>query len=687
MINNIKSSYLIKYKILDFIPMSRILNIFKKSSKKLNKSLGLSPSIYELYYNIKEDFEPYDDYLDNDMLSLIPHLIRLQNNLSLPNIKEYYFLFLREQENISVYYDNLYFNELLVFLQEHNFKNNLIIQINNIKIDFDKYSDINITSTLLNIELFFNMKWIEKDKTNNMEEIKNFLSKKIIGNSRNYIKKIRFLESINLNDQIHLEFYDFLLFTFPNCEFNIQCNYIPDQTYWEELKRFHQLKINIKDNSKDEEKNKSKYYSYSSYTSSQITQMNKCLSLIKNLHDLYICYDKKRINLTDKYVTDYSITKPEKITFENFGYEYRKRYFGELDGIIELILVQKIFKYTPYPISISDKLTSLLVLELEKVNKLEDQLVSVIKNNPLLEVFEMKKNFSGYVYDKKLAYALSGLKYLKILSTQYFWYKNNLNSKELFKDLHVQENLFFKYLKSDSIKYLNILDESNLNIHTIEKNLPNLIKLSIGVSNLISYDIEIQNEDIYNNTINIKNKNIIKNDNNININIINEEENIIFKKLRYLQLLKVLNFGSFFKKIANFNRLENLSLINFDKKLFDSFTKFSRDMDNIISLTVIPDFGEKITSKECEPFIRNIHRFKNLTKIFIGMYTIDDYLINLLYNELKKLKDLQQVKITIELIYESNKKILEEKMNILKNEKKLLDLKIIYKEKKYKIFA
>ena len=139
---------------------------------------------------------------------------------------------------------------------------------------------------------------------------------------------LRFLESINLNDQIHLEFYDFLLFTFPNCEFNIQCNYIPDQNYWEELKRFHQLKINIKDNSKDEEKNKSKYYSYSSYTSSQITQMNKCLSLIKNLHDLYICYDKKRINLTDKYVTDYSITKPEKITFENFGYEYRKRYFG-----------------------------------------------------------------------------------------------------------------------------------------------------------------------------------------------------------------------------------------------------------------------------------------------------------------------------------------------------------------------
>ena len=122
-----------------------------------------------------------------------------------------------------------------------------------------------------------------------------------------------------------------------------------------------------------------------------------------------------------------------------------------------------------------------------------------------MEVFEIKKNYSGYVYDKKLANALNNLKYLKILSTHFFWYKINLRSKELFKDFHIQENQFFKYLKSDSIKYLNISNESNINIHTIEINLPHLIRLSIEVANLITYDIKNEKIDL----------NFIKNKNEI----------------------------------------------------------------------------------------------------------------------------------------------------------------------------
>ena len=687
MIKQIKSLYILKERILDFVPTNKILEIFK-NSKYYQKSLQICLSTYELFYNIKQDFEPYDDYLDNDMLSLISHLLRLQKQISISTIKECYFRYLREQNNISVYYDNAFLKDLLIFLQARNFKNNLIIQINNLKIDLDKYIDIDINSSLINIELFFNIKWKEKDKTNNIPDIKNFLSKKVIGiNSSYYIKKMRFLEPININDKEHIELYDYLLVSFPNCVFNIQCNYIPDQNFWKKLDRFHQLKVIIQNNEKENEiKENKNHYSYVPYTNTQLTLINKCFASIQNISDLCINYDRKRINLTDKYINDISIQKPEKIIFEDFEYEYRKKYFGELNGLIELILIQKIFKNTPFPISISDKLRSLLVLELVKVNILEDQLVSVIKNNPLLEVFEIKKNFSGYVYEIKLASALSGLNYLKILSTQFFWYKTNLKSNELFKDFHVEENQFFKFLKSDSIKYLNILNESNINIHTIENNLPNLIRLSIEVSNLITYDIKEKNINFDNSKyISSKYKNrIIIHDNNNIIN--NSGENNIFKKLRFLNLFKVLNFGSFFKKLANLNNLENLTIINFDKRLFDSFTKFSKDMDNVINLTVIPDYGEKMTSKESEPFIKNIHRFKNLKLINIGLFTIDAYLINILYEELKKLKELEQVKITVELIFESNKVILEEKIKSLKNENKLLDTKIIYKEKKNKIW-
>ena len=392
MINNIRSSYLIKDKILDFLPINTILKIFKKGSKKMLKSLELNPNIYELFYNINKDFESYDDYLDNDMLSLIYHLSLLQKNIELTIIKEYYFRYLREQENITVYYDNTYFKELLTFLQNRGFQNNLIIQINDLKIDLDKYTDIDIYSSLIKIEFVFNIKWVERDKTCNLSYIKDFLSKKIIGiNSANCIKKIKFLEPINLNDETHLEFYNYLLLAFPNCEFNIQCNYITEPTYWSELAKFHQLKIILGNISKNDENNESIGKNYSYYTNLQISQINKNISSINNLHDLYINYNKKNINLTDKYINDNNIFKPEKIVFEDFEYDYKKKYFGELNGIIELILIQKIFKNTNFPIYISDKLQSLLVLQLEKINILEDHLVNIIKNNPLLEVFEIKK--------------------------------------------------------------------------------------------------------------------------------------------------------------------------------------------------------------------------------------------------------------------------------------------------------
>ena len=318
------------------------------------------------------------------------------------------------------------------------------------------------------------------------------------------------------------------------------------------------------------------------------------------------------------------------------------------------------------------------MLQLEKINILEDHLVNIVESNPNLEIFEIKKKFSRYVYDIKLASALNNLKYLKILSTNLFWHKINLRSKELYKDFHIQENQFFKYLKSNSIKYLNISNESNINIHTIEINLPCLIRFSIEESNLISYDAQNENIDL----INKKNKYFKNTYDNKQINNV---ESISFNTLRSLKLIKVLNFASFLKKLSQLNNLENLSLINLDKKVFESIIRYIKEMNNINYLTIIPDFGGKMTSKESESFIENIHNFKNLSFIDIGIYTMDIYLINLLYDELEKLKEIKNVKLTVELIFENEKQFLEEKMEELKNEKELLDLKIIYKEKRHEI--
>ena len=686
MINRIKSFYIIKEKILDFLPLKTMLKLFQKSSMKLLNSLQLNPDIYELYYYIRKDFEPYDDYLDNDMLSFIYHLFLLKHNLSILTIKEFYFRYLLEKNNISVYYDNMYFKDLLEFLQKHNYNKTLIIQVNDLKIDFGKYSDISISSALINIEIFFNIKLEEKDKTSNILDIKHFLSQKIIAkNSVNFIKKINFLKPINLDDNIYFELYEFLLASFQKCKYNIQCNYKPEPSYWKNLDNFHQLKIVIGEKiNENNDINEKRNYTYTPYSKLKLEQVNKNISYVQNLNDLHIDYSGKNICLTNNYINNNS-QKPEKIILEDLQYDYRREYFGELNGVIELILIQKNFKITNYPIIISNKLQSLLVLQLEKINILEDHLVNIVESNPNLEIFEVKKNFSRYVYDIKLATALSNLKYLKILSTNFFWYKINLRSKELFKDFHIQENQFFKYLKSHSIKYLNISNESNINIHTIETNLPYLIRLSIEASNLISYDTQ----DEYINFINKKNKYFKNTYNNkliINSNIvINNEESICFKTLRSLKLIKDLNFASFLKKLSQLNNLENLSLINLDKKIFESIIRYIKEMNNINYLTVIPDFGEKMTSKESESFIKNIHNFKNLTFIDIGIYTMDIYLINLLYDELEKLKEIKNVKLTVELIFENEKQFLEEKMEELKNEKELLDLKIIYKEKRHEI--
>ena len=79
--NNIKSLYVFKDYILQYLPLNKLLLLFK-TSKKYRQIFQLYPSIYELYCNIKNDFEPYNEHLENEMLSYIVHFSRLQKHLS-----------------------------------------------------------------------------------------------------------------------------------------------------------------------------------------------------------------------------------------------------------------------------------------------------------------------------------------------------------------------------------------------------------------------------------------------------------------------------------------------------------------------------------------------------------------------------------------------------------------------------
>ena len=679
MLSKIKSFYLVKQEILDYLPTSYMLNLFK-TSKKYLKNLELTPVNYELYFNIRKDFEQYDDYLENDMLSFIPHLSIIQSHIPLPIIKEYYFRFLREQETISVFYINNYFEDFLNFMDKRCYKGNIVIQFNDLNFDFEKYPNIDIYNNITNVELFFNIKWIDKEKNDNMLLIQKFLQKKIIGiSTRNNIKKIKFNEYLNLNDDIHIQFHDYLVTSFPNCELNLQYPYYNDQNEKQtanvlasDIEKFHQLKMILDDADSGK-------YSYS-----QINKFYKFLTSINNLHDLSIDFKKNKIDIIEKYLENSNVAKPEKITLIDFWYDRRKEYFGELnDYITELVLVQVIYKRVPFPIRISNKLNCLMVLQLEKINILEDNLVNVVRNNTLLEIFEITKNFSRYVYGKKLALALSRLKNLKILTTNYFWYKDNLNSYDLFDDKHIKENNFFYYLKSGSLKYLTISNECNINLTTIAKNVPNLIRLSIEMSNVITYDIT--SADANSETNNSEKKNLgfymrKKEKNQINIINDNSDDNV-FLKMRNLNLIRTLNIGSFFKSISNDNKIENLKMIHFNKNVFDIFVDCINNLTNISTLIFIPDYNEKIAAKEYIKLINNLDCLKKLISLEIGFYNInDESLIKLIYTQIKRLTQLKYLKIIIEYCYESNKKILLDKVEELQKVNENLKINVIFKK-------
>ena len=87
--NKIKSVYILKQEVLDYLPLKRLLQIFLPC-KRYHKIFQLYPSVYELYSNIIKDFVPFNEHIDEDMLSYIIHFSRKQRFLTDAALFEYF---------------------------------------------------------------------------------------------------------------------------------------------------------------------------------------------------------------------------------------------------------------------------------------------------------------------------------------------------------------------------------------------------------------------------------------------------------------------------------------------------------------------------------------------------------------------------------------------------------------------
>ena len=888
--NNIKSLYVIKDFILQYLPLKKLLLLFK-ISRKYRQLFQLYPSIYELFCNIQNDFEPYNEHIENEMLSYIVHFSRLQKHLSDKLLMEYYFRFLLSQKIILVEYDNIYFEPLLNYLNKNKYFGTIIIKLGEPKLDLTIRPNIKITGKNIFLEIYFNMKWIDREKKDNMEYIKRFLEEKIIGEeTRQIVKKIKFGEYINLNEEKYEDFFFEELSFFQNALFNIQSNYFDDNAYWKDLDRFYKLKFiveekldeyakeednknknekkisinnnntnnnisnevsnknniiineniiknnninsiskyykekklnklkNIEEEKNKEENNKinnlnndinktnnliasdfskndfkeknNKYILTDKYLSKKIIdsnneyynnkdlnnnnikikndnimnsvnkkeedkiikiafnenkistnqnkinseenkiniinenkldiqddetllkikRLNKNILSIRELNNFILDFRKNKISITEPFFKEYEKKSdeienkiPSKLTLINFTYEKNKDYFSELNNKIDcLIIVQRIYRNTPYPFFISPKLNSLIALKLERINILEDNLVSIINNNPFLEIFEIHKNYTGYVFGYNLALALSQLQNLKSLITEFFWYKEYIPNFKTNSIINRQENEFFKFLVSKSLKYLSLSNETNINIKTLNQNLPNLISLTMEYSNIIeenNNEINIMNTKTFNNDNLQNNKKVINRRRSakklstplILVNYLKDfnysKKDQIFHKLRDLSIVKVDNCDELFKKMAFFNKIENLYLDYYDKKFFETFVNYGHHLNNLDMLFISPDFGERIKPSDSEKLVKKIHFFKKLTFFEIGFYTINENLINLLFNELTQLPLLQQLEIRVDMSSEENKELLQSIINGLytkKRNSKYLTITYTFNDKRFK---
>ena len=728
--NNINSFYILKDEILKFIPLKKFLQLFKYS-KKYQKLFDLESKIYELYNNIQKGFEPFNENYQNEMLSYIPYLTRIQKNISNDVIIKYYFHFLLSQKRIYAEYNNIYFPVLLEYLNSKEYSGTLILKLEEPKLDLDKRPKIEIKNQNFFLDIYFHMKWIDREKKENIFYFKKFLDEKIIGeNTKNKVKKIIFLEDLNLNEEKYENFFFDELYEFPNALFNIQSNYFDDNIYWSQLDRFSQLKLIIneiiKENEIDDDiinNNINKDINNISNTKtkdfenkniiiekykdieyiSKINNLNENILSIRELNNFILDFRKNKINIASEFLNAYFLEDknlknklPTQLTLINFSYEKNKEYFSELNNKVNnLTIIQRIYKYTPYPFYLSPNIQSLKVLKLERINILEENLVLIIKNNPLLENFEIHKNYTGYIFGYNLAFALSNLNFLKSLMTESFWFKENIPNFICDDLINKQENEFYKFFKSKSLIDLRMDNETNISIKTLNENLPNLIHLSIENSNILR-----ENDNNNTNTIQINSdSNSIRNrykkklseklnSRNNNDSKLNHSRNDkLFNNLRDLYLGGVKNIDEFIINMATINTLEDLSLDYFEPNFFNTLLKYEKCFTNLDALYIYPKLDEKIIkSIDMINFVKDLHFFQKITSLTICFFYINENLVNTLYDELVQLPLLYKLKIYVKNSSEEEKELIKNKINGIKNKslyKDFFTITYIFLDKKF----
>ena len=250
--------------------------------------------------------------------------------------------------------------------------------------------NIEIKSNNFFLEINFHMKWIDREKKENIDYFRNFLGKKIIGEfTKGKVNKIEFLEDINLNEEKYEEFFFDELYEFPKALFNIQSNYFDDYNYWSQIDRFFKLKFIVNEiikkiddnynrdnnqnnieintqnnihNNKDLKENIIIDESVEEYEN-KINHLNKNILSIRDLNHFILDFRKNKISIASDFFNTYKTNEknlknkiPSKLTLINFTYDKNKDYFNELNNKVNILnIIQRIYKNTPYPFNISPK--------------------------------------------------------------------------------------------------------------------------------------------------------------------------------------------------------------------------------------------------------------------------------------------------------------------------------------------
>ena len=349
----------------------------------------------------------------------------------------------------------------------------------------------------------------------------------------------------------------------------------------------------------------------------EIKILNNILISKKDLIDLTIHFQKNPITIIDDYLNKKIV---KYFCLMDFIYQENIFYFENCCFLEKLWIIQRIYKRNKCSLNISPKLNKLKVFSCEKVFMTEESFCNVINNNPLLETVKFDKNYSEKErFSIKAAKALSNLKYLRNLTSDNF----DKNEKEVSK--------FYLNFKNNSIRNLNIFNEGFVDYQILDYNLP-----------------FIEN-------IRFENVNLIK----------NENKKLNFKNLIGIELRRVKE-DTFLKELVEIRNIEELSYSTIEKNNFIMLTDIISQLNNLNSLSIIPNFFTDFEEVHIINFINKIKDFSLLEDLCFGIPDLTEDIVNCVYDNIIQIKKLYSVRIIVSKKNLTLKEKLMEKISTIK---------------------